>query len=123
MAIIGWILTIIAAAVIAIFIVVNQAAIDVNLWPFPRAVALPVWVVAMAPLVVGCLLGLLVGVISGGTTRQRAREQRRQVQQLQRQLAAAQRAEPEPTTPAVPAALPPAMSETAKAAQFAGPVR
>lgn len=123
MAIIGWLLTIVVAAAIAIFIVVNQSAAAVHFWPFPEALSLPLWMVATFPFVVGCLIGALVGVISGASTRRRAREAKRRVQQLQRQLAAAQRAEPEPSNPTVPAALPPAMSETAKAAQLAGPVR
>ncbi len=123
MAVIGWIATIVLLIIVGVLVSANLAPVELNLWLLKEPLSVPLYWVGLAPLIVGSLMGLAVGWASGGTARRKAREERRRAQQLQRQLAAAQRSETAPSTPSVPAALPPAMSETAQAAQLAGPAR
>jgi len=122
-AVIGWIATIILLIIVVVLISSNLDPVPLTIWPLKEPFTVPLYWVGLAPLIVGSLMGLAVGWSSAGSARRKSREDRRRAQQLQRQLAAAQRAETPPPQPSVPAALPPTMSETAEAAQLAGPSR
>ncbi len=123
MAVIGWLAMIVFAVIFVMLVSANLDPVTLKLWPLQQSYSVPLYWIGLAPLVFGSVLGFIFGWASGGSARRKAREERRRAQQLQRQLAAAQRVETAPPPPSVPAALPPAMSETAEAAQLAGPSR
>lgn len=123
MAIIGWIVTTAFLILAGLFVASNLEPVSLTLWPLQRSFDLPLFYIALAPLILGGLVGMLFGWSSAASARRHAREERRRAQQLQRQLAAAQRAGETPQQPRVPAALPPAMHESEDSAQLTGATR
>ncbi|MBC6417156.1 MAG: LapA family protein [Rhodospirillales bacterium] len=122
MALIGFFVTLVFLIAVGILVAVNRQAIEVNVW-LTQPFEMPLWAVAMVPMIVGALIGLLVGRSSASAARRCMREECRKAQRLQRQLAAAQLARPEEhERPRVPAFPPPAIYDKLGTAQLlAGP--
>jgi len=121
-ALIGFSVTLVFLIAIGILVAVNRQAVEVNVW-LTQPFEMPLWAVAMVPMIVGALIGLLVGRSSTGAARRRMREEGRKTQQLQRQLAAAQRAQPEERIQLEEHERPrvPAIHDKLGTAQLAGP--
>ena len=60
MALIGFSVTLVFLIAIGILVAVNRQAVEVNVW-LTQPFEMPLWAVAMLPMIVGALIGLLVG--------------------------------------------------------------
>ncbi len=83
----SWILTLPLIAVAAIFAIANREPITLDLWPFEASPRLPLFVILLACLVVGLVVGSLATWLSAAPTRRRARQARRRVAELEREAA------------------------------------
>ncbi len=103
----SWLVGLPLAAVIVVFAISNRQAATVGLWPLDRALTAPLYLVVLAPLVVGLILGTLLG--GAGTIRARweARSQARRAAELERAVANLR-------TPALPAIAPPSAPPAAR---------
>jgi uncharacterized integral membrane protein len=100
----GWVALTVAALLLILFAVSNRETVSVGLWPLPDAAVLPLYLVVLACLLVGFLVGQLSGWIGGRHWRREARRARGRIAALERELGAA-RAQPSGTQ-VVAAALP-----------------
>lgn len=101
-----WVLFLLLALVIVVFVVQNRHPVEVSLWPFPFVQETPLFVLIVGCLLLGFLFGAFSAWLSGGGARRRARdlarandEKLRQINQLQKDLAA-RHAPPPGTLPA-----------------------
>ena len=83
----SWILTLPLIAVAAIFAIANRELTTVDLWPFEASPRLPLFVILLACLVVGLVVGGVATWLSAAPTRRRARQARRRVAELERETA------------------------------------
>jgi uncharacterized integral membrane protein len=85
----------------------NPQRTELSLWPLPHAVALPLYLLVIAVLLLGVLAGLGLGWWAGRHHRRRARGRRREIERLEREVdelrAALAAAKPAATSPAAPA--------------------
>lgn len=84
---IGWIVTIVVAAVAVAFAINNSRSVSVDLWPLPYAIDLPVFIVAFACIFLGLVAGGFAAWLSGAKWRRLARREARDIDRLQRSLA------------------------------------
>ena len=59
MRLIDWILVLPATATAVLFAVSNRQQTEVQLWPLPYVIDLPIYIVGLVPLVIGFLIGAL----------------------------------------------------------------
>ena len=84
----------------------NTEAVQFALWPLPHVIVLPLYLLVIAVLLVGVLVGLGLGWWAGRHHRRQARERRHEVTRLEREVAglrtdlAAARPAPPPVQPA-----------------------
>ncbi len=83
----SWILTLPLIAVAAIFAIANRQPITLDLWPFEVSPRLPLFVILLACLVFGLVVGGLASWLSAAPSRRRARQARRRVAELEREAA------------------------------------
>jgi hypothetical protein len=87
----------------------NPQPAELALWPIPYPVALPLYLLVVAVLLLGVLAGLGLGWWAGRHHRRRARGGRREVARLEREVddlrAALAAAKPAPPAPAAPGTL------------------
>lgn len=83
----SWILTLPLIAVAAIFAIANREPITLDLWPFEASPRLPLFVILLACLAFGLVVGGLATWLSAAPTRRRARQARRRVAELEREAA------------------------------------
>ena len=88
MKLVGWIVIALVGIVFVAFATHNYHVAEVNLWPAPLAVSLPVYGLVFAGIALGFLGGALVAWLAGGKGRRRTREIRRTARQLERQVEA-----------------------------------
>lgn len=103
-----WVVFLLTALIIVIFVVQNRHPVEVSLWPFPFIQQAPLFAVIVACVLFGFLFGAFSAWLSGGGTRKRARdlarlndEKTRQISQLQKELAAHRPAIPGPARPGI----------------------
>lgn len=118
MKILSWIIGLPLAVIAVIFAVANRQTAQIDLWPFPLMLDLPVYLAVLGALLLGLLLGaLLAGTASLRWRRQarlarRTADQRgREAEHLREQLQALEQSRAAPATeapaPAAAAAAPP----------------
>ncbi len=88
MKLIGWIVIALVGVVFVVFATHNYHVVEVNLWPAPLALSLPVYGLVFCGVVLGFLGGALVAWLAGGKGRRKTREIRRTARQLERQVEA-----------------------------------
>ena len=81
-----WVITLPLVIAVAVFSVANRGLVEISLWPF-TSVTLPLYLLLLASLFVGFLLGGLVAYFSAGSLRARAREARYRAEMLERENA------------------------------------
>lgn len=86
MTILSWIIGLPLAIAAVIFAISNRHGVRLELWPLPYTVDLPVYLVALAPLAVGVLLGGFIGWASAGKARRDARASRKRARELEQQV-------------------------------------
>jgi uncharacterized integral membrane protein len=103
-----WVLFLLVAFVVVIFMVQNREGVEVSLWPLPFVMPAPLWLIIVGFLMLGFLLGVTSAWLSGGGTRKRARdlaranaEKAQQISQLHQQLAAQKQASALPKPPSI----------------------
>jgi uncharacterized integral membrane protein len=84
-----WSATVAIASVLAWFAALNRERIDIVLWPF-ATFEVPLYVLTLAALLLGFLVGAVVAWIGGGRWRRKARQRARRIEALERELAATQ---------------------------------
>jgi uncharacterized integral membrane protein len=83
----SWILTLPLIAVAVIFAIANRELITLDLWPFEFSLRLPLFVILLACVSIGLVVGGVATWLSAAPLRRRARRARRQVAELERELA------------------------------------
>jgi uncharacterized integral membrane protein len=81
-------------AVAIVFAIVNRAPVRLNLWPFPFTINVPLFVLILATLALGVLIGGFAAWSRGGRWRRRARADERRIAELERALAVAEASPP-----------------------------
>ncbi len=79
-------ITIPLAVVAVSFAVSNREPVGLMLWPLPQELMLPTFVIVLAPLVVGILLGGLIAWLSAGRHRDLARIRKDKLDELGRKV-------------------------------------
>jgi len=102
----SWIVTLPITAVAVVFAVANRQSVTLELWPFGISITLPLFLLVLASLLIGFLLGALVLWLSSGRARARTRaaaskssDLERELAQLRRKLAEAPPGEAPPGEP------------------------
>lgn len=72
--------------VVAVFALSNREPVSLSLWPLPWEADAPLFLLLLATLLLGVLIGALLAWSSGRSRRVAARENRRDNQRLQRQV-------------------------------------
>lgn len=96
--------------VAVVFTIANRELVTLDFWPFELSLRAPLFVVLLASLFVGLLIGGLAVWLSAGRTRRRGRQARRRVEQLERELARLEREPGAPPLTRLGTALPPTPS-------------
>lgn len=65
-----------------LFAVSNMEWYALNLWPLPASLSLPMFLIVLAPLGIGLVVGVFLGWMSGGRSRRLARERGRKLEAL-----------------------------------------
>ena len=84
----------IAAALVVIFAAANRNPVSINLWPLPFVAEPPLYILLMAALAAGVIVGGIAAWTKGSRWRRRARQAEREAKALRADrdaLAAAQR--------------------------------
>jgi uncharacterized integral membrane protein len=82
----SWILTLPLIVVVVIFAIANRESTTLDLWPFELSAQLPLFVILLACVVIGMVVGGVATWLSAAPVRRRARRARRQVAELEREL-------------------------------------
>jgi uncharacterized integral membrane protein len=85
-----WGAVIVVAALVALFAASNREAVALALWPLPFLAHLPLYLVVLASLFLGFVIGAVAAFIRGLSRRRELRACRRQNEALARELAATQ---------------------------------
>jgi lipopolysaccharide assembly protein A len=101
-----WLVTVPIAVVGIAFAVENLERVQVGLWPFSAVLEMPLYLVVLAALGIGFLVGEFVAWLNGGGWRREARRRQRRIEALERELAAAQAQLPRHDATGLPAATP-----------------
>jgi len=91
MRLLGWIVVGLIGITFIIFAIHNYHTTEINLWPAPITLSLPVFLVVFAAIVIGFVGGALVAWLGGSNARRKTREIRRTARRLQDQADTASR--------------------------------
>jgi uncharacterized integral membrane protein len=80
-------LVVVLTPLLILFAVFNSSDALLTWSPIHQPVNLPLYILVLAPLALGFVLGLLMGWISGSRIRGRSRRQRREIKKLEKELA------------------------------------
>jgi uncharacterized integral membrane protein len=97
-----WLVVAPIAALLALFAISNREMVSLGLWPLPFLIDLPLYLLVLAALLLGFVIGEFAAWLSGWRWRREARRCARRVAALERELAATQ-AQLMPPAPAMPA--------------------
>jgi uncharacterized integral membrane protein len=81
-----WGLTILFAVVIACFAVSNRTPVDLEFWPLPLALSVPIYLVVLSVLLLGLAVGWFVGWVGSWTVRRERRRHAKRIDELERDL-------------------------------------
>jgi uncharacterized integral membrane protein len=82
-------IVVIAAIVLAVFAISNRVNVALHLWPLPGAIELPLYLLILATLLLGFLVGQIVAWIAGRHWRRELRQANRRIAALETELGAA----------------------------------
>lgn len=74
------------ACAVVVFAVVNRTAVDVDLWPAPYAMTVPMWALALGGGLIGFVLGGVAAWRAGASARSAGRAAKWRVESLERDL-------------------------------------
>jgi lipopolysaccharide assembly protein A len=81
-----WSITALVALVVVVFAVSNRAMVTLTLFPLPAALDAPLYLVVIAAVALGFLVGALVAWVGAGKHRRDARLLRQRIERLQRDM-------------------------------------
>lgn len=81
-----WGLTILFAIVVACFAVSNRTPVDLEFWPLPLALSVPIYLIVLVVLLLGLLVGWLVGWVGSWAVRRERRRHAKRIEELERDL-------------------------------------
>ena len=90
MRLVYWLLIAAAAAICAAFAISNRPVVALALWPLPFAIALPLYLLVFAALLIGFVVGAIAAWLGGRHRRRELRRSRRRIRALEGELAASQ---------------------------------
>ncbi len=103
-----WVLFLVVAFVVVVFMVQNRQEVEVSLWPLPFTKPAPLFGIIVACLLFGFLLGAFSAWLSGGAARRKVRdlarlnaEKAQQISELHRDLASHKQAAPQAKPPSI----------------------
>jgi uncharacterized integral membrane protein len=101
--------------IVAVFAISNRAPVELSLWPLPWEADAPLFLVLLATLLIGVLIGAVLVWAGGHRYRSAARHHRRSSERLQRQVDALRHnaVKPQPPIDPAPQILPPERSTLA----------
>lgn len=82
------ILLLAAVAVTVVFAIFNRDPVTVDFWPFPFQPEIRLYLVLLATLLIGLLIGSAITWSTQGRWRRRARQRSRRMQALEREISA-----------------------------------
>ncbi len=86
MRLVRWLLALALALVLAAFAVRSTEDVTLGLWPLDRQLVLPLFLVVLATLLLGFIVGAAIAWITGGRWRREARRRQRRIEMLEREL-------------------------------------
>ncbi len=96
MRLLTWIVGLIVAVTAVLFAVSNRTPVSITIWPFPFALDVGLYVIVLASVFAGFLVGALVTWVAQGKHRRKVRRQRSEIRSLEDDLAAARTAKDSP---------------------------
>jgi uncharacterized integral membrane protein len=96
MKLIRWLVTAPLALVLAVFAISNRETVSVTFWPTPFEIDMPLYLVVLAALLLGFLIGQFAGWINAGKHRRNAREKTKRVRDLESEVETLRGKKPEP---------------------------
>ncbi|HLZ68072.1 MAG TPA: lipopolysaccharide assembly protein LapA domain-containing protein [Aliidongia sp.] len=81
-----WGLTALIAIIIACFAVSNRTAVDLEFWPLPLALSVPLYLVVLVVLLLGLAVGWFAGWAGSWRVRRERRRHARRIEELERDL-------------------------------------
>jgi len=85
-----WVVTLVVAVLLMLFAVSNREIVSLAFWPLPAEVDLPVYLLVLAALFAGFVVGAIAVWIGGHRHRRELWRRRRRIAALERELAATQ---------------------------------
>jgi len=108
MRLLQWLVFLLVALIVVVFMVQNRQQVDVSLWPLPFTKPAPLFAIIIACLLVGFLLGAFSAWLSGAGARRKVRtlgrmndEKARQISQLHQEVAAHKQTAQPPRPPSI----------------------
>lgn len=103
-----WVVFLLVALIIVVFMVGNRQPVEVELWPLPYTKPAPLFAVIIACVLFGFLIGAFSAWLSGGGARRKARdltrlnaEKAQHISQLQREVATLKGSGQQPRPPSI----------------------
>jgi uncharacterized integral membrane protein len=93
-----WGLTALFAILIACFAVSNRTAVDLEFWPLPLALSVPLYLVVLLMLLLGLLAGWFMGWAGSWRVRRERRRHAKRIEELERDLGRLRAAPAAPAT-------------------------
>lgn len=97
MRLLTWIVGFVVAVTAILFAVSNRVPVSITIWPFPFALDVGLFVIVLASVFAGFVVGALVTWVAQGKHRRKVRRQRSEIRSLEADLAAARAASTEQT--------------------------
>lgn len=86
MRLLTWLVGVAVAVVTVLFAISNRSPVSITVWPFPIAVDVGLYIVVLAAVFAGFLVGALVTWVAAGKHRRRVRKQRVEIRALEGEL-------------------------------------
>ncbi|MGE0717448.1 MAG: lipopolysaccharide assembly protein LapA domain-containing protein [Alphaproteobacteria bacterium] len=86
-----WLVAIPLIAAVVAFAVVNRGPVSLEIWPLPFIVTVPAFLVILAALSLGLVLGALAAWVSAGMQRRELRRRGRRIEALESEVQALRR--------------------------------
>jgi lipopolysaccharide assembly protein A len=87
MRLLTWLVGVVVAVVTVLFAISNRMPISITVWPFPFAIDVGLYIIVIAAVFSGFLVGALLTWVAAGKHRRRVRKQRVEIRALEGELA------------------------------------
>ncbi|MDG2242849.1 MAG: LapA family protein [Rhodospirillaceae bacterium] len=86
MRLLTWLIGVAVAVVTVLFAISNRSPVSISVWPFPVAVDVSLYILILAAVFSGFLVGAFVTWVKAGKHRRRVRQQRTEIRTLEGEL-------------------------------------